>query len=167
MWRNTPKLLSATTLQRQLVALRKSQHHDQQLTYLKTAVDAMNDVWGGRYKKGHPKNVRNVAKVRELITVSVRLFLFTSTRSFYPSTSSASRVRADSSPQRDTSSVVTKLRHRDTTSNRVRIPPNKQPYQAENVQSRCSRMLSSKVSISAPTSFASCGRVVLVRNRNR
>ena len=42
---------------------------------------------------------------------------FTLNRSFYPSTSNTSSVRADSSTlyRRYTNSVVTKLRHRDTT----------------------------------------------------
>lgn len=43
------------------MALRQSQHHDQQLAHLKTAVDALTDVLDGRYAKGNPKNVRTVA----------------------------------------------------------------------------------------------------------
>ena len=51
--------LSASASQRQLVALHGSQHHDQQREHLKTAVDALEDVWGRRYAKGNPKNVRS------------------------------------------------------------------------------------------------------------
>ena len=48
------------------------------------------------------------------ITMSACVF-FTLNRSFYPSTSSTPSVRAGSSSWRDTSSVVTKPRHRHTT----------------------------------------------------
>ena len=56
-------LMSTRPLQRKLVELRKSQQNDEQLAYLKRAVDAVGDVMGERYTKGNPKHVRNIKTV--------------------------------------------------------------------------------------------------------
>ena len=59
------------------MALRKSQHHDQQLVELKKSVDALQDVLGGRYAEGNPKNVRSVAWISVRMRIQVYLEMFT------------------------------------------------------------------------------------------